>query len=406
VVTPDSRTRLRSAVGPPSAVQDVVGVAPRGRPVATGKAAVTVHHHHCPPERCRDHRVSPAHVERLGRSLRDHAGDGCVAGPPPDDLGVHGAGVCELRGGPDTAFQRLEGHDHGDVWPFPAHRWAGRLVQPLPAHLFQRVGPALGRGPWSSSAGWRHSPSMAARRAASTVCPVSGSRSPSTRTIPPRVGETNRRRTWNAKLRVAQRPGAVDSLPPVPHGSAQDPAPRAPVLPPRGCPRSRRTPPDRPPARPPERSPRPARPRRRRTPPWWPASPPVRLPPGPGESPTPIPAAGERPATPRLRTTRRDARTPGGGSRPAVGPARRAALRRPVPAPGSRPPGPRPPRGRGPPPAVRRAPNEVCSRDPLYRTRVRRAQPRGHPRGMRGGGEEKQTHAQVRVRQPVRVRSG
>ena len=156
-------------------------------------------------------RTAPAGPDRRGRArpcrkrsrLRDR-----LRGPSPRRPLRH-------RAEPGRAGQHLDRHRHREVGPLPGHHGSVTPVQEPPADLPQGVGPALGGGALvgaSPAPRARTSASSTAPRAVSRLSPVRGSRSPSTRTIPPSVTEACRRR----RAERGSDPAGLLGLHPVP----------------------------------------------------------------------------------------------------------------------------------------------------------------------------------------------
>jgi hypothetical protein len=96
-------------------MSDVMGVAPRGRPIAPGKPAVLITNDQTTSHGGRDDRRLPADVQRLGLATDDDATDGGVAREPADGLGMHRPYVLELAAMTWSSLERKEVHDHRHV---------------------------------------------------------------------------------------------------------------------------------------------------------------------------------------------------------------------------------------------------------------------------------------------------
>jgi len=311
------RERGRPPIGP---MHDVMRIAPSVGTVAAREPAMPVPDRHGPAQSSGHHGGPPADVERLGPSPGDDPAHQGVAGPPPGGLGRDRADLVELTAGARPAFQRLQVHGHRDIRALPGHLGPIRPVQPVTADVPKASARRCaevrmsGASPERISASWTH------RSAVMRVSPVSGSRSPSTRTMPSRVGDT-----CIAEDRRATRRS------PLPGGDQQ-----------------------------------PAASTRRRGGAH-----------GPKASTRTWPAAAEK-AIRNRRASHADIDRypsrrygPSGRSRPACGPARPEGGRPSVPARRSPLRARRRLRSAGPRPGARRAQNGGCSPHRCYRTRVR-----------------------------------
>ena len=179
------RKRRLATVGP---VHDMVRVAPRLGPAASRERASAISEHERAPDPSRDHRGRATHVERLGAARRDDARDTRVASR---------RAVSGVMGPTSSSSERFPARPSSVSRSTVTRTWgrspatSGRSERS--SQLLQTATSASARrcdAVRSSSSPSAAHASCTQRMAVITVCPDSGSRSPSTRTMPLNRGET------------------------------------------------------------------------------------------------------------------------------------------------------------------------------------------------------------------------
>src|SRR5262245_41475405 len=113
------------------------------RAIAPGEPARAVAGDDRTPKGCPDHRSPAADVERLRGPGGDDPAHRGVAGDPTGRLRMDRTDVIELRPSGCVPSECVEVDGHRHVRPFAGDGRLATPVQPTPADLPERVGPAL-----------------------------------------------------------------------------------------------------------------------------------------------------------------------------------------------------------------------------------------------------------------------
>jgi hypothetical protein len=99
--------------------EDVVDIAPAGRPVATGVTAMAVSHHHRPPEGGRDHPGLSPHIEGFGSRSHDHPGEGGITGQGFEVCLGKGPSIDRLPSSLHLSFETIGGDQNDQMRSLP-----------------------------------------------------------------------------------------------------------------------------------------------------------------------------------------------------------------------------------------------------------------------------------------------
>ena len=145
VVAPTEKDEIVDARGAAvSPMINMVRVAPAGRSITAGEGAPAVANGDRAPKRRRHDLGLPSDVQRLRAAVGDHPAHGGVTRKLPGGLAAQPSNVFQVERAAGTPLERGDVHRHHHVRALTGNQWTLSEVEPLPADLTERIGPALG----------------------------------------------------------------------------------------------------------------------------------------------------------------------------------------------------------------------------------------------------------------------